>query len=719
MDELLTQFLIESRELVDQVVDDLLALEKRPNDARRLDDAFRGLHTLKGGAGIVEFAAMQTAVHGAENALAAVRAEPRAISAAEIGNCLRCLDQVGEWLDAIASSGALPADADAAEILAAFEGFGSSAPAGASAPSSADSGWVAALINAHPAAAARAQTAVRYSPPADSFFRQEDPVARIAALPGLSALDLRPRVPWPPLEDFDPFSCNLTITALSASPLPEVAAALGDAASHCEVAALASPSLARKADDILAEQLKLLELPEDPGQPGRLAAAGLAAANVLQCVGRSAEADAVTSAAAVAVAEGRPEPLAHAIGAAVRGAPAAQVGTTRRPETAQTMRVSAERIDSLVRLTGELIVSKNALGHAVRLAEQEGSSFAAALKNQHAVLDRLVNELQRSVVATRVLPLRVAFQRFPRLVRELSAELKKPATLVLEGEDTEADKTIVETLVEPLVHVMRNALDHGVEDAAARAAAGKPEVATIRLRAARDGDSVAVEVTDDGAGIDVARVKQVAQARNLMTAEAAAALSDEQAVALIFLPGFSTSTTVTELSGRGVGMDAVRSAIARLGGDVEARSVAGHGTTVRFVLPFSVLVTQVMTVEAGGQLFGIPLDSVVETIRVAKESIFPVGAAHAIVLRDRTVPLVRLADVLAKRTEKRDDAGPIVVAQLGESLGAVQVDRVGERMDVILKPLDGLLADVPGVAGSTLLGDGSVLLVLDLAEIVR
>jgi two-component system chemotaxis sensor kinase CheA len=373
-----------------------------------------------------------------------------------------------------------------------------------------------------------------------------------------------------------------------------------------------------------------------------------------------------------------------------------------------------------VRLTGELIVSKNALGHAVRLAEQEGSSFAAALKNQHAVLDRLVNELQRAVVTTRVLPLRVAFQRFPRLVRELSAELEKPATLVLEGEDTEADKTIVETLVEPLVHVIRNALDHGVEDAAARAAAGKPEVATIRLRAAREGDSVVVEVTDDGAGIDVARVKQIAHARNLLTPEAAAALSDEEAAALVFLPGFSTSTTVTELSGRGVGMDAVRSAVARLGGEVTARSVAGRGTTVRFVLPFSVLVTQVMTVEAGGQLFGIPLDSVVETIRVAKESIFPVGAAHAIVLRDRTVPLVRLAEVLAKHTEKRgDDEGPIVIAQLGGGLGAVQVDRVGERMDVILKPLDGLLADVPGIAGSTLLGDGSVLLVLDLAEIVR
>ena len=167
-------------------------------------------------------------------------------------------------------------------------------------------------------------------------------------------------------------------------------------------------------------------------------------------------------------------------------------------------------------------------------------------------------------------------------------------------------------------------------------------------------------------------------------------------------------------------MDAVRTAVTRLGGQVEVSSVAGKGTTVRVTLPFSVLITQVMTVEAGGQLFGIPLDAIVETLRVAKDGIFPIGAAHAIVLRDRTIPLVRLADLLTSRaTDLRDDSGPIVIAQLDGELGAVQVDRIGERMDIILKPLDGLLSGVPGLAGSTLLGDGSVLLVLDLTEFVQ
>ena len=197
-------------------------------------------------------------------------------------------------------------------------------------------------------------------------------------------------------------------------------------------------------------------------------------------------------------------------------------------------------------------------------------------------------------------------------------------------------------------------------------------------------------------------------------------MSDAEVADLIFAPGFSTAATVTELSGRGVGLDAVRTAVNRLGGQVEASSVPGKGTTVRFTLPFSVLVTQVMTVQAAGQTFGLPLDAVVETIRVPEERIFPVGAAHAIVLRDRTIPLVRLAQVLAAGSSTRSgEAGPIVIARVDGDLGALQVDSVGERMEVMLKPLDGLLSGLPGIAGSTLLGDGSVLLILDLAELLR
>jgi two-component system, chemotaxis family, sensor kinase CheA len=726
MDELLAQFLIESRELVDKAVEDLLALEKLPTDAQLFGDTFRAFHTLKGSAGIVEFAAMQKALHCAEDALAAARAESRAVSTREIGNCLSCLDQVVEWLDTIESTGAIPADADPTDIVALFT------PAQEEPVASAgmnDAAWVDKLVSTHPAAAARARTALRYKPDSDIFFQQEDPIERVAALPGFLAIDVEPRTPWPKLDELDPFSCNLAITALLAVSPEEAASALGDESRRCDLervsdrsGALERQSLAQKAQELLEAQWRLVESTEDAHQEGRMASAGLVAANVLRHLGRVADAEAVATAAAVSIAEGRLAPLLEAIGAAIKAPPPAAVdgSTARRQDARQTIRVNADRIDALVRLTGELIVSNNAIGHAAKLAEQEGSSLAVTLKNQHAGLSRLVAELQRAVVSMRVLPLSAAFRRFPRLVREMSSELKKPATLLLEGEDTEADKAIVETLVEPLVHVLRNALDHGVEDPATRSAAGKSALATIRVRAFREADHVVVEVTDDGAGIDVANVKRVAKDRKLMPIGELAALTDQEALDLIFLPGFTTAKGVTELSGRGVGMDAVRTAVARLGGQVDVRSAVGEGTTVRVTLPFSVLVTQVMTVEAGGQLFGIPLDAIVETLRAGKDSIFPVGAAHAIVLRDRTIPLVRLADVLTTRPkEPRNDSGPIVIAQLGGELGAVQVDRIGERMEIILKPLDGLLSQLPGIAGSTLLGDGSVLLVLDLTELIQ
>ncbi|HUQ52749.1 MAG TPA: chemotaxis protein CheA [Gammaproteobacteria bacterium] len=725
MDELLKQFVIESRELVDKAVEDLLALEKAPNDSHRFEDVFRAFHTLKGGAGIVEFGAMQQALHGAEDALAAARAESRPVSAPDVGNCLSCLDQVVEWLDAIERGGAIPIDADSADIVALFARAGAAKRAAGTVPSTARNGWQAELLDAHRAVAARARTALRYTPATDSFFRQHDPLAQIAELQGLLAVGLALREPSPQLEDLDPFSCNLTITALVAASPPDVTAALADEARHCEIAEVSKQprapggeSVARKGRELLEAQLRLLETTKERRQQGRVASAGLVATNVLRHLGRRAEADAVATAAAVAIAEDRLEPLAEAIGAALNPVPSAGAAEPRRAQGSQTIRVSSERIDALVRLTGELIVAKNALQHSVKLADQ-ATAFGVTLKNQHAALERLVNELQRAVVGIRVLPLRAAFQRFPRLVREMSAELQKPATLVIEGEDTEADKAIVEALVEPLVHVLRNAVDHGVEDAAARAEAGKPAVATIRLTAARKGEHVVIEVTDDGRGIDVARVKQVARERELVAPEAVVAMSDEEALDLIFLPGFSTADTVTQLSGRGVGMDAVRTAVSRLGGQVEVRTALGTGTTVRVTLPFSVLVTEVMTVEAGGQVFGIPLDAVVETLRVEDGGIFPIGAAHAIVVRDRTIPLIRLADLLGGAPARGKGSGPIVIAQLEGELGAVQVDRIGERMDIILKPLDGLLTGSRGLAGSALLGDGSVLLVLDLGEFVQ
>ena len=230
----------------------------------------------------------------------------------------------------------------------------------------------------------------------------------------------------------------------------------------------------------------------------------------------------------------------------------------------------------------------------------------------------------------------------------MATSLGKPARLMIEGATTEADKTIVEAIAEPLLHVLRNGLDHGLEDASERAALGKPATATIHLRAERQGEHVVIEVEDDGRGIDVARVRDVARQRNAAPEAAIAAMSDEEAINLIFAPGFSTASHVTDLSGRGVGMDIVRNTIERLGGRVSVSSQRQRGTTVRFTLPFTVMMTQVLTVEAAGQVFGVPLEAVVETVRVGRSAIAPVGAARAMVLRDRTLPVIDLGQALGR-----------------------------------------------------------------------
>ena len=404
-------------------------------------------------------------------------------------------------------------------------------------------------------------------------------------------------------------------------------------------------------------------------------------------------------------------------------APAMRAESSPAVETvARTLRVDAARIDSLVRLTGELTVAKNAIGHTARLAHANGDAVAGLLKEHHLVLDRLIGQLQSSAIAMRVLPLRSVFQRFPRVMREMASSLGKPVKLEIEGEDTEADKTIVEMLFEPLLHIVRNAIDHGVEDANERLKAGKPAVATIHLRAARAADQVLIEVTDDGGGIDLERVAEVATRRGLATEANLRMMSEADIIDLIFAPGFSTAARITEISGRGVGMDTVRTAVENMGGRVSIASRRGHGTTVSFALPFSVMMTQVMTVESGGQVFGIPVDAVVETVRIASEDIAGVGEARVIVHRNRTVPIIELGTVLdgsqQRETSAETHAMVVIVAVAGQSVG-IRVDRPGERMEVILKPLDGLLSGTPGIAGTTLLGDGRILLVLDIVEILQ
>jgi two-component system chemotaxis sensor kinase CheA len=720
MNDFLQQFLIESRELVTQATEGLLLLEQSPANAEGIDSVFRAFHTLKGGAGIVEFATMEHVVHSAEDLLVQVRSGRRTLDPALTGACLTCLDQVSAWLDILERTGELPSDRDRKADIAID-------PAGVQ-------NWAASLVGRNAGVRGAAVTAIRFVPGHDCFYQGEDPIARMSGLPRLLALDLEPVSAWPPLSAFDPYSCNLVLTALSGASMNEVNAHMQGHPGACEVvevspAAVSSMEgpLPRNVRKVLQEQVAMLDVESVRHLPGRIASAAITAANTMQYCGRNAQAEALKR----ALGNGGGEDVRLSVRRAITqllasdsAAPAAKAESSHPAETtiARTLRVDAERIDSLVRLTGELTVAKNAIGHTAQLAQVNGDSVAGLLKEHHGVLERLIAQLQGSAIGMRVLPLRSVFQRFPRVLREMAANLGKPAKLVIEGEDTEADKTIVEMLFEPLLHVVRNAIDHGVEDANERLKRGKPSVATIHLRAAREANQVLIEVTDDGGGIDVERVREVARNRGVTAAADLRTMLEADVIDLIFAPGFSTAARVTELSGRGVGMDAVRQAVEKVGGRVSIASRAGQGTTVSFSLPFSVLMTQVMTVEAGGQAFGIPVDAIVETVRVANEGISGVGDARVIVHRDRTIPVLELGTVLDGSQNGKtcdDNQATVVIATVAGQWVGLQVDHPGERMAVILKPLDGLLAGTSGIAGTTLLGDGRILLVLDIAELLQ
>lgn len=494
----------------------------------------------------------------------------------------------------------------------------------------------------------------------------------------------------------------------------------------------ASPSQTLETADLvrhlLEAQARLLEAGDGGGALGRWQSAVIVACNVLRHGGFAADAKEIEELAEARLMAGDGVSVAQVIrrhidhGAAV----APEAGSAGDGGSEPSVRVDVRRVDQLVRLVGELTVAKNAIGHSVRL-EIEGESrgrIIGALRDQHQRLDRLVSELQRSVVGLRVIPLQNAFQRFTRLVREMSQTLAKPTRVMIEGGTVEADKSIVGTIAEPLLHIVRNALDHGIEPPDERTANGKPAIATLHLRAFREGENIVVEVEDDGRGLDIARIRAVAVERGVATGEAIQAMSDAEATNLIFASGFSTATEVSNLSGRGVGLDVVRATVERLGGRIDVRTQSGAGTAVRMVLPFTVMVTRVFTVKAAGQVFGVPIDTVIETLRVPRRSIARIGAARALVWRDQTIPIITLADVLGTAVEDAaladsESQASILVVREGANLGGLEVTSLGERLDVMLTAPEGLLANIPCIDGTTLLGDGEVLIVLDLKELLE
>jgi two-component system, chemotaxis family, sensor kinase CheA len=399
----------------------------------------------------------------------------------------------------------------------------------------------------------------------------------------------------------------------------------------------------------------------------------------------------------------------------------------RRAEDSQTgprsLKVDQAKIDRLMNLIGELVVEKNALPYLAQRAEAQYGirDLSREIKGKYSVINRIADEMQDAIMQVRMTAVSTVFQRFPRLVRDTSRKLGKEVQLILEGEQTEADKNIIESLADPLIHIVRNSLDHGLETPEIRRAAGKSQTGTLTIRAVQQADRVAIEIIDDGKGIDPAVIKRKAYEKGLIDEAALERMDDRSAINLIFAAGLSTAEVVSDLSGRGVGMDVVRTTVERLNGTVVVESELGKGTSIHISLPLSMAVTQVMVIESDGQLFGIPMDNVIETVRVPRHSIHRIKQDMTAVLRGRVVPLKALNGILGIASQHKanaDDELSVLLVQAGSGVLGLLVDGFRETLGVIQKPLAGVLSNIASWSGSALMGDGSVLMILNIREIV-
>jgi two-component system, chemotaxis family, sensor kinase CheA len=391
------------------------------------------------------------------------------------------------------------------------------------------------------------------------------------------------------------------------------------------------------------------------------------------------------------------------------------------PDAPRTMRVDVHKLDDLIDLIGELVLERNRLMQLSRdlnLARVSAADFSAALNLSTSRLSFVTEELQVAGLRTRMVPIETVFKKFPRLVRDVAHLLKKDVALVIQGEDTELDKTMVELISDPLIHLVRNSLDHGLEMPEARIAAGKARAGTIRLEARQEGDQIVIVISDDGAGMDPERIAHKAIEKGLATPEHVRSMSEKEIFEFIFLPGFSTAEKVTDLSGRGVGMDVVRCNLKKLNGTIEISSRLGSGTTVQLRLPLTLAILPLLLVEVADEVYGLPLRSVIETARIRREEVHWVEGSEVLRLRGQTLPLLRLRQMFDTPTTGNQTGDKVVVLGIGERKIAVLVDHLLGQESTVIKPLGAFLHRSANLAGATISGDGRVRLVLDPAGLL-
>ena len=719
----LRDFIEEARENISSICDGLLELEKNPNQESVINDLFRYFHNLKGNSGIISFQGMNQVTHEAETLLNSVRHKEKSVSRQLVDMLLFVTDVLEAQIASINLSGCnvIPFEIDEvidklAQAVAggALElpdsltgGMADPSPASANKPD-VDAEDLAIFIET----IGQQKNAVNFMLKAlhedgtnkdiiDGLYRSLVCVQNSNSFMGFEEIKVYAQRTAGIVDQGRKSGMDFS---LMVNLLDQECAILFDM-----MATITGPSLDGHTNKTAEASTAALEyVPNEAGPKDPEASPKVAAPPK-------------TTVIEVETPIPPTSPVAPLVTAKPAG-PVTAVDDAAPSKASSTIRVDHEKLDRLMELIGELIINRNRYSLIAKQLEDSGSQNVARIAQDISettyAMARISDDLQDTIMKVRMVSVSSVFSRFPRLVRDLSRKSGKEVSLLMEGEETELDKSIVEVIGDPLVHLIRNAVDHGIEEEPLRRAAGKTTKGKVWLRAYHKGNSVAIEIEDDGKGIDPEKMREVAIRKGIISAEEARLLDDREARELIFAPGFSSAEAITDISGRGVGMDVVRTNIKSLKGTVNITSEVGKGTKFTLSLPLTLAIIDALMITVDDSIFAIPLDAVSETTKIEASRLTDVRGRKAITLRGEVLGIISLAEMLdmPSHMDQEEVLSVVVIHDNDRRLGLV-VDRLLERQEIVIKPLSAYLGDLKGISGATIMGDGSVILILDPHEI--
>lgn len=694
-------FIDETKEHLQSLNTQILNLEQDPENADTINEIFRAAHSLKGMAGTMGYKRMQLLTHDMENVFSEVRNGNVKVKANMIDILFQCLDALEEYLDNIQSTAdegtndneplikALNAllTEDGGEAAAQEAGAPTPAPEAAPAPAvqetaaaDGDNKWKEIVLgDSEKTVIGKAYEQGKKVYGLTIYIQQSCILKAARAFLVFKAVEELGEilVSSPSAQDIEDekFENDFSIIVISDSTLEEVTAAAQSVSEIEKVSGgVVTAEAAQEEKKDVQEEKAAQGTADKPAETVKVKPA--------------------TASAPVSKQEKKP--------------------ATGKPVVNRTVRVDIEKLDSLMNLVSELIIAKNSLVSITANGNGGDTSANSAFNEQIEYLESVTTNLHESVMKVRMVPIESVVQKFPRMIRDLQKKLDKKMELYMSGEETELDRTVVDEIGDPLMHLLRNAADHGLESAEVRKERGKPEVGSIHLDAYQDGNNVIIEVSDDGGGIDVKTVKEKAISRGTITPEQAENMSDKDIIDLLFLPSFSTSEKVTDVSGRGVGLDVVKSKIEALSGEVDVKTKYGEGSTWSIRLPLTLAIIQALMVVVGTEKYAISLGSIETIENITKEDIKYVQAKEVINLRGTVIPLIRLDAMLdIKKEKENDDNLVVVIVRKGDKQAGLVVDELIGQQEIVIKSLGKYISKCKFISGATILGDGEVALILD------